>query len=57
MPSYIFAYRVALLELIEVRRKALEEMSAAKKYPDELIRNIEKRIDHEEASLSIALEK
>lgn len=57
MPSYIFAYRAALLELIEVRRKALEEMSADKKYPDELIRNIEKRIDHEEASLSIALEK
>ena len=57
MPSYIFAYRAALLELIEVRRKALEEMSADKKYPDELIRNIEKRIDHEEASLSIALGK
>lgn len=57
MPSYIFAYRAALLELIEVRRKALEEMSAGKKYPDELIRNIEKGIDHEEASLSIALKK
>ena len=57
MPSYIFAYRAALLELIEVRRKALEEMSADKKYPDELIRNIEKRIDHEEASLNIALQK
>lgn len=57
MPSYIFAYRAALLELIEVRRKALEEISVEKKYPDELIRNIEKRIDHEEASLSIALKK
>lgn len=51
--SYIPVYRKALLELIDVRRKALEEIRAEKKYPDELIRNIEKEIDHEEARLRV----
>ncbi len=50
-PSYIPAYRDALLELIDVRRKALEELRAEKKYPDELLRDIEREIDHEEARL------
>ncbi|AEE53472.1 Na+/H+ antiporter [Haliscomenobacter hydrossis] len=55
MPSYISAYRTALLELVEVRRKALEEMNGEKKYPEELIRRLEKVIDHEEAGLSMQL--
>jgi len=52
-PSYAPAYRKALLELIEVRRKALEEMQKDGKYPDELMRNIEREIDHEEARLRV----
>jgi CPA1 family monovalent cation:H+ antiporter len=52
-PSYAPAYRNALLELIEVRRKALEEMQKDGKYPDELMRNIEREIDHEEARLRV----
>ena len=51
--SDIPAYQKALLELIDVRRKALEEMRKSGKYPDELIRNIEKEIDHEEARLRV----
>lgn len=53
IPSYIPAYRKALLELIEVRRKALEEIQKEEKYPNELIRNIEREIDHEEARLRV----
>jgi CPA1 family monovalent cation:H+ antiporter len=52
-PSYIIAYRKALLELIDVRRNALEELRKEGKYRDELIRNIEKEIDHEEARLRV----
>ncbi|HTF06285.1 MAG TPA: Na+/H+ antiporter [Bacteroidia bacterium] len=52
-PDFIPVYRAALLELIVVRRNALEEMRAAKKYSDELLRNIEKEIDHEEARLRV----
>ncbi len=44
-------YFGALLELIEVRRKALAELKLEKKYPDELLRNAEQGIDHEEARL------
>jgi len=51
--SHILAYRKALSALIDVKRKALSEMSAENKYPDELVRNIEKEIDHEEAHLSV----
>lgn len=51
--SHILAYRKALLTLIEVKRKTLREMHIENKYPDELIRNIEKEIDHEEAHLSV----
>ena len=46
-------YFDALLELIDVRRKALEEMREENKYPDELIRNVEKGLDHEEARLRV----
>ncbi|MEO5906144.1 MAG: Na+/H+ antiporter, partial [Saprospiraceae bacterium] len=48
-------YFEALLELVEVRRKALEELRTENKYPDELIRNAEKSIDHEEARLRVQL--
>ncbi|MGB4847100.1 MAG: cation:proton antiporter, partial [Saprospiraceae bacterium] len=44
-------YFEALLELIEVRRKALAELKLENKYPDELLRNAEQGIDHEEARL------
>ncbi len=50
-PSYAQAYRKALLELIEVRRKALEEMRREAKYPDDILRQREREIDHEEARL------
>lgn len=49
--SYAHKYRKALLELIEVRRKALLEMRREEKYPDELLRQREREIDHEEARL------
>ena len=52
-PSYMPVYRAALLELLEVRRKALEEMQKDGKYADELMRNIEREIDHEEARLRV----
>lgn len=52
-PDYIPSYRKALLELIDVRRKTLENIRTENKYPDELIRNIEKEIDHEEARLRV----
>jgi CPA1 family monovalent cation:H+ antiporter len=48
---YIPIYRKALLELIDIRRNTLEFYRAEGKYPDELIRQIEKEIDHEEARL------
>jgi CPA1 family monovalent cation:H+ antiporter len=51
--SYVPGYNKALLELIDVRRKALEEMNNEGKYPDELIRNVEREIDHEEARLRV----
>ena len=51
--DYIPAYRKALLELIDVRRKTLEDIRTENKYPDELIKNIEKEIDHEEARLRV----
>ena len=53
VPSYIPAYRSALLELIDVRRGTLEEMRKEEKYADELLRNIEREIDHEEARLRV----
>lgn len=53
IPDYLPAYQKALLQLIDVRRKALEEVRKEKKYPDELIRNIEREIDHEEARLRV----
>lgn len=53
VPTYIPAYQKALLELIDVRRKALEEVRKEKKYADDLIRNIEREIDHEEARLRV----
>ncbi len=52
-PAYIPVYRQALLELIEVRRKTLEDLRLGGAYPDEVIRNIEREIDHEEARLSV----
>lgn len=53
--SHLLAYRNALLELITVKRKALNEMRRENNYPDELVRNLEKEIDHEEAHLSVHL--
>ena len=50
-------YFEALLELVEVRRKALAELEEQKKYPDELIRKAEKGIDHEEARLRVQMKK
>lgn len=44
-------YFEALLELIDVRRKALTELREQNKYPEDLIKNVEKGIDHEEARL------
>lgn len=44
-------YLNALLELVEVRRKALEDLRKEGKYSEELLRNAEKGIDHEEARL------
>ncbi len=55
LPPYIPEYRTALLELVDVRRKVLEELRIEKKYPEELIRSIEKEIDHEEARLRVQL--
>ncbi len=49
----ILAYQNVLFALIDVKRKALQEMSVENKYPEELIRNIEKEIDHEEAHLNV----
>lgn len=51
--SHLLAYRNTLLELIEVKRIGLSEMKAENKYSEELIRNIEKEIDHEEAHLNV----
>jgi hypothetical protein len=48
-------YFEAVLELVEVRRKALAEIKEENKYPDEIIKNIEKGIDHEEARLRVQL--
>lgn len=48
---YIPALRKASLELIAVRRKVLHKMRKDHAYPDDLIRNIEKEMDHEEARL------
>jgi CPA1 family monovalent cation:H+ antiporter len=50
-PDFIPVYLNALLELIDVRRNALDEMRNGKKFDDELIRAIEREIDHEEARL------
>ncbi|HUR30477.1 MAG TPA: Na+/H+ antiporter [Saprospiraceae bacterium] len=50
-------YFETLLELVEVRRKALAEIKEEKNYPDEIIRNIEKGLDHEEARLRVQLKK
>jgi len=52
-PDSIPAYSQALLELVDVRRKALEEMRVENIYPDDAIRNIEREIDHEEARLRV----
>jgi hypothetical protein len=46
-------YTEALLDLVEVRRRALAELRAEDKYPDELIRSAERWIDHEEARLRV----
>jgi len=46
-------YFEALLDLIEVRRRALVELKDQDKYPDELIKNVEKSLDHEEARLRV----
>jgi hypothetical protein len=43
------------LDLIEVRRRALVELKDQDKYPDELIKNVEKSLDHEEARLRVHL--
>lgn len=51
--SYTHKYRKALLELIEVRRKALMEMRSEEKYPDDILRQREREIDHEEARLRV----
>lgn len=48
-------YLEALLELIDVRRKALAELREEKKYDDEIIRTIERGIDHEEARIRVQL--
>ncbi|MEP6645539.1 MAG: Na+/H+ antiporter [Saprospiraceae bacterium] len=44
-------YFEALLELIDVRRKALTVLREQNKYPEDMIKNVEKGIDHEEARL------
>ena len=49
----ILEYRKVLFELIDVKRKILLEISIENEYPEELIRNIEKEIDHEEAHLNV----
>jgi len=46
-------YFDALLDLIEVRRRALAELKEENKYPDELIKNVEKALDHDEARLRV----
>jgi hypothetical protein len=46
-------YFDALLDLIEVRRKKLAELKEENKYHEEVIRNIEKGLDHEEARLRV----
>ncbi len=50
-------YFAALMELIDIRRKALAELRAENKYPDELIRNAERSIDHEEARLRVQVKE
>jgi Na+/H+ antiporter len=50
-------YTEALLDLVEVRRRALGELRAEDKYPDELIRSAEKWIDHEEARLRVTVKE
>lgn len=50
-------YNEALLELVVVRRKALAELKEENKYPEDVIRNIEKGIDHEEARLRTQVKK
>lgn len=49
--SYAHKYRRALLELVEVRRQALLEMRKEDRFPDEILRQREREIDHEEARL------
>lgn len=49
--SYAHKYRRALLELVEVRRQALMEMRKEDRFPDEILRQREREIDHEEARL------
>ncbi len=51
-PLHSSTYRAALLELIDVRRAALAEIRLSKAYPDEIIRNIEREIDLNEAHLN-----
>lgn len=51
--SYAHKYRKALLELVEVRRKALMDMRREEKYPDDILKQREREIDHEEARLRI----
>ncbi len=53
--SIIPKYFEALLELVEVRRKALAELKEMNKYPDDLLNNAEKSIDHEEARLRVQI--
>ncbi|HZV42943.1 MAG TPA: Na+/H+ antiporter, partial [Saprospiraceae bacterium] len=46
-------YFDALLDLIEVKRRALVDLKNENKYPDELIKNVEKGLDHDEARLRV----
>ncbi len=51
----ISKYFEALIELIDVRRKILANLKPEDEYPDEVIRNIERGLDHEEARLRVQL--
>lgn len=46
-------YYEALLELVEVRRNVLMEIKEDDQYPEEVIKNIERALDHEEARLRV----
>ncbi len=45
-------YQETIMELVEVRRMALEELRIQNHYPDEMIRSFEKETDYEEARIS-----